>query len=274
MALRVTYIGYDYFSPVLLYLLTRRDVTINRVVTEAKLGGHVCRIAQAHGLKLLLERVRMDQMAAFAADSDLVLSASYGYRLPIPAAAACRFLNVHPSLLPLGRGPVSPYWTLTRFPESAGVSLHVMDDGFDTGPIVSQSGLAAYAASSLEVYTHQANQAAIGLLDALDDERLRRLDLRPQDEALATYQPEFSMAERTVSARNTGAEIVRLIGALGGLGVVVEIAGIRYVATQVRFSAGAAAFPADPFVNDFYGYLACADGVCLFPKAGIAAMAE
>lgn len=197
--MRVTYIGYDFFSRVLLYLLTRPDVTIIRVVTEEDLGGHLCRVAQAAGLPLLLARVRMSEIETFAADSDLVLCASYGYRLPVPTNSACRFLNLHPSLLPLGRGPVSPHWTLTRFPESAGVTLHVMDEGFDTGAIVAQVPLAVPGNSSLEIYTYQANQAAIGLLSGIDLERLHQLEPKPQDNALASYQPEFSIAERTIS---------------------------------------------------------------------------
>ena len=267
--MRVTYIGYDFFSPVLLHLLTRPDVTIMRVVTEQNLGGHVCRVAQAAAVSLVLARIRKTEIEAFAADSDLVLCASYGYRLPIPAPSECRFLNIHPSLLPLGRGPVSPHWTLTRFPETAGVTLHVMDDGFDTGPIVAQVPLTVDAGSNLEIYTHQANQAAIGLLSGISVERLRALNAKPQDHALASYQPEFSLAQRTVSSCNNGAEIVRLIGALGSLGAVVEIGGVRYTATHAAFSAGTPAYPAEAFVNDFYGYFPCADGVCLFPKSNL-----
>ncbi len=270
--MRISYIGYDYFSPVLLYLAARPDVTINRVVTEASLGEHVCRIAQAEKLPLVLDRVRKPEMAAFAADSDLVLCASYGYRLSIPAAGDCRFLNLHPSLLPLGRGPVSPLWTLTKFPESAGVSLHVLDAGFDTGGIVAQASLAEYAGCSLEVYTHWANQAAIGLLAGIDLQRLRQLEARPQDEALASYQPEFSLEDRTVSAVQTGSQILRLVSALGSLGAVADIGGIRYLVTHAEFLPGTAAHVAPAFVNDFYGYFPCADGVCLFPKANLSRM--
>jgi methionyl-tRNA formyltransferase len=272
--LRVTYIGYDYFSPVLLYLLTRRDVRIERIVTEPGLGEHVCRVAGAANIPLLLTRVRMAEMEAFAADCDIVLCASYGYRLPIPANTDCRFLNIHPSLLPLGRGPVSPHWTLTRFPESAGVTLHLMDDGFDTGGIVAQASLAAYALSSLEVYTHQANQAAIGLLQDIDADGLKGLVAKPQDDALASYQPEFSIADRTVSNLQAGGEILRLVGALGGLGVVVEIEGLRYVATHAEFIKKTPVFSTGAFVNDFYGYFPCADGICLFPKTNLVRMPD
>lgn len=48
-------------------------------------------------------------------------------------------LNVHPSLLPAGRGPEPVFWTLRRGERETGVTVHVMDAGLDTGPIVAQA---------------------------------------------------------------------------------------------------------------------------------------
>jgi methionyl-tRNA formyltransferase len=48
------------------------------------------------------------------------------------------FLNLHPSLLPRHRGPVPVFWAL-REDEPLGVTVHVMDEVFDTGPILGQS---------------------------------------------------------------------------------------------------------------------------------------
>jgi methionyl-tRNA formyltransferase len=266
--MRLTYLGYDYFSPVLLYLLTRADITINRIITKPQLGDHVGRIAMSHNIPLIHNRISASEMAEYAADSDLILAASYGHRLAIPDAGTCHFLNLHPSLLPLARGPTSPYWTLTKYPESAGVTLHVMDENFDTGPIVSQTELAAPAGTSLEVYTHHANQAAIALLHDITLARLQSLRSNPQDDAIATYQPEFSESDRTITPDKTGAEITRLVAALGALGVYFSIEGARYIATQAQMIKGSNA-PTLPFINDFYAYFPCADGVCLFPRHAV-----
>ena len=51
-------------------------------------------------------------------------------------------LNVHPSLLPAGRGPEPVFWALRRGEPVTGVSVHRMDAGFDTGPIVAQAEMA------------------------------------------------------------------------------------------------------------------------------------
>src|ERR1700682_2311951 len=47
-------------------------------------------------------------------------------------------LNVHPSLLPANRGPDPLFWTFHQGNDETGVTIHMMDEGLDTGPIVAQ----------------------------------------------------------------------------------------------------------------------------------------
>ena len=51
------------------------------------------------------------------------------------------FLNLHPSLLPSLRGPYPLFWTF-RLGTMPGISLHVMDEGLDTGNLVFQKNVA------------------------------------------------------------------------------------------------------------------------------------
>jgi len=72
---------------------------------------------------------------------EVVVSACFLWRLP---SIACEtpplgILNVHPSLLPAGRGPEPVFWTFRRGERMTGVTVHRMDTGFDTGPIVAQA---------------------------------------------------------------------------------------------------------------------------------------
>lgn len=270
--LRVTYIGYDYFSPVLLDLVSRRDVTIHRVVgTDQPWGEHVRRIAAANGIPLATTRVTAADVLRFARDSDLVLCASYDHRLLLPAGTDCVFLNLHPSLLPLGRGPAPMHWALTTEPESAGLTLHVMDSGFDTGPIVAQTPLRDHLPCSFERYTHLANQAAVGLIRQIDLAGVRQLRATPQDEARATYRPIPPEAARTILPCQTTQSIVALVQAMGELGACVTIGGVGYRVMRAE------AVVTDPppsglaYVNNFYGYYPCADGYCLFPRADLQA---
>lgn len=48
-------------------------------------------------------------------------------------------VNLHPSLLPLYRGVHPISWALIRGESQTGVTIHVIDEGIDTGPILMQS---------------------------------------------------------------------------------------------------------------------------------------
>lgn len=47
-------------------------------------------------------------------------------------------INLHPSLLPMYRGPNPWFWSYYNQDEVAGVTLHYLDPGEDTGPIIDQ----------------------------------------------------------------------------------------------------------------------------------------
>ncbi len=71
---------------------------------------------------------------------DAAVVASFNYKIPkelldIPKAG---FINIHPSLLPKYRGG-NPYSTvIINGEKETGVTLHFMDEGFDTGDIITQ----------------------------------------------------------------------------------------------------------------------------------------
>lgn len=71
---------------------------------------------------------------------DLLVIANYPRRLPRHLYSAPRLgaINVHPSLLPAFRGPDPVYWMRASGADLGGVTVHHVDDGFDTGPIVLQ----------------------------------------------------------------------------------------------------------------------------------------
>ena len=71
---------------------------------------------------------------------DLVIAACYPWRLSgrARAAARCGVLNIHPSPLPYGRGPDPVFWVYRLGERETGVTVHLMDDGLDSGPILAQ----------------------------------------------------------------------------------------------------------------------------------------
>lgn len=77
-------------------------------------------------------------LAAF--QPDVICAACFPLRLPrallVLPPLGC--LNVHPSLLPAYRGPSPGYWLLRNGERRTGVTIHLMDEQFDSGDILMQ----------------------------------------------------------------------------------------------------------------------------------------
>ena len=77
------------------------------------------------------------------AKPDAIVVAAYGKKLPalILEAAPLGCLNAHASLLPAYRGAAPIQWALLDGATRTGVTIMKMDEGIDTGPILSQESL-------------------------------------------------------------------------------------------------------------------------------------
>lgn len=72
-----------------------------------------------------------------ASPFDVLVSNGCPYILPISQLPKAKYINIHPSLLPDLRG-VDPVIGSILFERDAGATCHVMDEGIDTGDIISQ----------------------------------------------------------------------------------------------------------------------------------------
>lgn len=75
-----------------------------------------------------------------AYEPDLGLCIAYPWRLPeeVLAIPTLGVVNGHPSLLPRHRGPFPWAWAIREGDTELGMTYHLMDADFDTGPILAQ----------------------------------------------------------------------------------------------------------------------------------------
>ena len=81
-------------------------------------------------------------LRAYAAD--LAICTGYPWLVPGEAIAAPRLgiVNGHPSLLPRYRGPFPVAWAVRNGETEIGFTYHLMDEAFDTGPVLAQASVA------------------------------------------------------------------------------------------------------------------------------------
>jgi methionyl-tRNA formyltransferase len=108
-------------------------------------------------------------------------------REPLLSLPRRGFVNTHPSLLPYGRGKHYNFWSIVeRVP--FGVSLHMVEEGIDSGDVVAQAELSYDWEDTGGSLYQKAAEAMLKLVQATYP-RLRNLDFktRPQDLASGTF---------------------------------------------------------------------------------------
>ncbi|MCI0393342.1 MAG: hypothetical protein L0332_20485 [Chloroflexi bacterium] len=110
-------------------------MAIQNVVELAWRAGRPVYAVQRLNDPAVLETVR-------ALRPDVGCVACFPWRIPaaLLAAPPLGFLNLHPSLLPAYRGPAPLFWIFRHGDQAAaGVTVHFMDEGLDSGDIAAQA---------------------------------------------------------------------------------------------------------------------------------------
>ena len=76
------------------------------------------------------------------ARADLLVSWFWPKQIPAAVLALATPVGVHPSLLPKLRGPDPYFWTIDAGDATTGVTAHLLEPEYDTGPILGQRTLA------------------------------------------------------------------------------------------------------------------------------------
>ena len=148
---------------------------------------------------------------------DLIVIAAYGQILPkeileIPKPGC---LNVHPSLLPKYRGAAPVQSAILNGDRETGATVMLMDEGIDTGPILSQR--------KAEIGPEETFQQLHGRLAVLSSELLigtipdwirGEIKAEPQNDDKAVYSKILRREDGLIDWRKTPQELDRQIRAL------------------------------------------------------------
>jgi methionyl-tRNA formyltransferase len=182
-------------------------------------------------------------------DPDLVVCMGFPWKIPPDALAVPRlgWLNGHPSLLPLHRGPLPVAWAIRDGDDEIGITFHRMDAELDTGPILAQR---PYPLGELQppdtFYPELGLVVAEALTEAL--ERLAAGDEgTPQAEG-GSYESFFGEEDAWLDLSRPADEVHRLTWAWryamaldGARGALLELDGepVRVLATSLTEVEGA-----------------------------------
>ncbi len=152
-----------------------------------------------------------------AAQPDVLLSWFWPRRVPasVLSLAPLGAFGVHPSLLPRWRGPDPYFWTIRSGDAQTGVTLHRLDETYDTGTIIDERTVDVRADDDAWSLARRLDAPSLALLASVPA-RLSRgetLEGIPQDESAATSAPAPTPEELAIDWRRSVDDILRLVRA-------------------------------------------------------------
>jgi methionyl-tRNA formyltransferase len=172
-----------------------------------------------------LEKPKPAHLDVFLAKGcEAFIAAGYLYKIPPVDESKAYALNLHPSLLPKGRGIMPMPYILLHHPEAAGITVHKMTDEFDKGDILYQEKINLTPTDDVETLTARVAMQAPGIIAAIvAGLPLIWRNAREQDESQALHWPPPTDAMRVIDWNSSIDDIQKLSRAFGRFGVLARI---------------------------------------------------
>jgi len=164
-------------------------------------------LAQKHGLAIYQPKDKTELLEIIKKlQPDLAVVTAFGMIFPkevlnIPKYG---FINVHPSLLPRWRGPTPIQTAILNGDEETGVSLFLLDEEMDHGPILAKREL-EFPISNFQFPILSQKLAELGadlLIETLPKYINGEIKPQAQDESQATYTKKFSTQDAYIEPKD------------------------------------------------------------------------
>lgn len=97
---------------------------------------------------------------------EAIISAGYAHKIPPWCGGTIRYaVNIHPSLLPRGAGPMPLPWVILKGLEQTGVTIHKLAETWDGGDLLLQESFSLSGGENVEELLVKSQSLALKLLD-------------------------------------------------------------------------------------------------------------
>ena len=226
--IRAIFFGTPEFSRIILQALVETAaVTVLAVVTKPDRPVGRKKVLTPSPVKILAKNQGLEVLTPTKLDTtlssllsplhpDLIVVAAYGKIIPPTVLAVPKYgcLNIHPSLLPKYRGPSPVQFAILNGEEKTGVTIILMDDKMDHGPILVQTAVPITPSDTEESLTTKlARVGADLLIQTIPRWVAGEIEPQPQDHIQATYTKLLTREDGRIDWRKPHHEIERQIRA-------------------------------------------------------------
>jgi methionyl-tRNA formyltransferase len=190
---RILFAGMPEMGPLCLDALYKAKKNIVGIIMPPKnnmaIYNTMLNMAYDMGIEPLSYEKRMDEpdfiQKVREKEADVGIVASFNRKFPkvLLESTKLGFINSHPSLLPLYRGGNPYFYPIFNNDKETGITLHFMDEDFDTGDIVYQRSVSVLPYETMGTLFNRTNflfaQAHVDLVTFLEEGKT--LPRMPQD---------------------------------------------------------------------------------------------
>lgn len=237
--MKIAYFGYDFFFPCLEDLINQGH-TIQKIFSFPcdnvyNFNERVAKTAQKLGCPFTIDKVTSKDINDLQnSDCELIIVAAYQYKIPtksltIPA------INIHPTLLPEGRGPWPLPWIILKGLKQSGVTIHKITEEMDSGDILLQKEFKVTNEDNLETISAKSQLLAKKMLsETLYNFHSYWKKARPQSKKFSYWgmpKPE----DRALNWTKTGKELIKIVRAFGKFDSLAKFDGKEWVVQDANF---------------------------------------
>lgn len=208
------------------FFLPRTEISVAALIHSDKPGSEETarKYAEQYGITHLHHPSRKDhieyddflrKISGLGADLAICYSYDRIFDEPFLNAFCWEVYNLHGAMLPRYRGQNVLNWVLVNGETDTGITLHKVDLGIDSGPIVRQKQIMIAFEDTAVTLKRKMDSAAMDLLEAfLPDIINGSISTQAQDESQATYFHKRHPSDGEIDWNRPAVEIYNLIRAL------------------------------------------------------------
>jgi len=222
--MKIAYCGYDFFHDCLRHLINEGHEILKVFTFECdnrfNFNTYVHEICRQQQIPITQSAISPPDLQQLREQGcELVIAAGYRYKIPELDSLNLKGFNVHPALLPVGRGVWPLPWLILTGQTHGGVSIHKLTAQFDAGDILLQSKFEITVDEDLESLSCKtqmhATQALATVMAEFDS---KWLNASAQDESKASLWPMPQRSQRILEWTKGVAELDRIARAFGKFG--------------------------------------------------------
>lgn len=200
---------------------------------------------------------------------NLFFSAEYQFKIPVPDTLRYA-VNLHTSLLPVGRGASTLPYLIERYPEAAGLTLHKLTENFDEGDIVSKHKIHVQSDESLNTLSVKMHLEAPKFLEKVlenFDQYYRQASIQKDGE----YWQIPSVDRRIIDWYLPVERLRKQFKSFGHFGSIMRLDDQYWWVTYAEAIKAPSGRPPGDLLfqsNDLLA-VSCLDGFVCIPKTGI-----